>query len=71
MKKYFFKFKIELTPIDLTQLFPMKPSEFEISLQSKVMRKKSAENCRNGYVAEKGIVFKLLKMQISNLDSTN
>ena len=39
--------------MDLNQFFPMKPSEFEISHKLKVMIKKSAENFRNGYVAEK------------------
>jgi len=31
MKKYFFKFKIRFALVDLKGIFPMKPSEFEIS----------------------------------------
>ena len=54
--KLCFKFKIELIQIDLKQIFPMKPSEFEISLSVKSYDKKNCDkNCRNGYVEEKCI----------------
>ena len=43
-KKLFFKFKIGLILIDLNQILPMKPSEFEISLSVKSKNKINAEN---------------------------
>ena len=39
--------KIELTMIDLTQLFRIKPSEFVISLHPKVLIKKSFDKKLN------------------------
>ena len=43
-EKIVLKFKIELILIDLNQIFPMKPSEFEISLLVESYDKKTAEN---------------------------
>ena len=61
--KIYFKYKIGLILIHLNHIFPMKTSKFEISLLVESYdKKKSAENCRNGYVAEKRLVFKLLKI---------
>ena len=37
----------------------------------KLWQKKSAENCRNSYVAEKCIVSKLSNISIYNFNSTN
>ena len=51
--KIFLKFWIGLIQIELNQIFPMKPSEFEISLSVESYAKKTDENCWNGYVAEK------------------
>ena len=45
-EKLFFQLKIGLNRIDLTQFFPMKPSECKISLSVKSFYKnKTAENC--------------------------
>jgi len=49
----------------------MKPSEFKISIAVESYDKKTAENYRNCYVAEKRIVSKLSKVSIPNFDSTN
>ena len=57
--------------IDLEKILLMKPSEFEIPFQSKIMIKKLLKNCRNIYVVEKRIVSKLLKILITNINSTN
>ena len=51
--------------------FPMKPPEFKISISVESYDEKTAENYRNCYAAEKLIVFKLSKISILNIDSTN
>ena len=51
-KKYFQKFEIEHILIDLSYVFPVKPSEFKISILVKRYDDKTAENYRNDYVAE-------------------
>ena len=56
-EKIFFQFKTGLIPIDLTQVFSTKPSEFEISFSVESKDKKAAENYQNGYVAEKAHSF--------------
>ena len=57
--------------MDLNQIFPIKPSQFKISLSVESYDKKTFENCQNYHVAEKRIVFKLWKILTSNFDSTN
>ena len=57
--KLFLKFKIKLILIDLNQIFPMKPLGFQNVLSVKSYDKKTPENFRNSYVAEKRIVSKL------------
>ena len=42
MINYFFKFKLVLILIDVNKIFPMKPSEFEISLLVESYDKKNA-----------------------------
>ena len=49
----------------------MKPSEFKISISVESCDEKTAENYRNGYVAEKRTVSKLSEIPILNFDSTN
>ena len=49
----------------------MEPSEFKISFSIKNYDKKTSENYRNSYVAEKPVVFKLSKILVPNFDSTN
>ena len=51
--------KIGLIPIDVKQVFPMKPLEFEIFLFVKIYVITISENFRDDYVAEKRIVSKL------------
>ena len=46
------------------------PDLADVSCQSKVMMKKTAENYRNFYVAEKHIVSKLSQISIPNFNST-
>ena len=58
-RKIFSKFEIGMVLIDLNQNFPMKPSEFEISLSVESYEKKPDKNCRNGNVVEKRIISKL------------
>ena len=48
----------------------MKPSEFKISISVESYDEKTAENCRNYYVAEKRIVFKPSKISFANSIST-
>ena len=57
--------------IDRNQIFPMKPSEFNISISVDSNDEKTAENYRNSYVAGKCIVSKLSKISIPNLDNTD
>ena len=45
----------------------MKPSEYKISIQVESYDEKTAENCRNGYVAAERIVSKLQEILIPNL----
>ena len=52
-------------------IFMIKPPEFNISVLVKSYDKKTPENYRNCYVAEKRIISKLSKISISNLYSTN
>ena len=40
----------------------MKPSQFEISLSIENYDKKTSENCRNSYVAEKNYSFQTIKI---------
>ena len=70
-KKILFEYKIGLILINLNQTFPMKPSEFKISILVESYDEKTAENYRNRYVAEKRIVSKLSKISIPNFNSTN
>ena len=58
-----------LTLIDLNEIFPMKPSESKISLSVDSYDKKTAENFRNFYDAEKPIISKLSMISISNNNS--
>ena len=46
-KTIFLKCRIIINPIDLDQIFPMKPSEFEISLLVKSYDKEITENHQN------------------------
>ena len=69
-EKICLKFKIGSILIDMIQIFPIKLSESEISFSVERDDKKTAENYRNCYVAEKRIVTKLSKISISNLDRT-
>ena len=57
--------------IDLSKIFPIKPSEFKNSISVKSYDEKTVENYRNCYVAENRIVSKLSKISIPNFDSTN
>ena len=70
-KKNIFKIEIGLVLIELNQIFPMKSLEFKISLSVASYNKKTDENCRNVYVSENRIVYKLLKISIANIDNTN
>ena len=66
----FLKSKIGLTLIDLNWIFPMKPSEFEISISVKIYnKKKTTKNFRNNYDVEKRIVTKLAQIVKLNHDS--
>ena len=47
----------------------MKKSVFEIPISDESYNKKTAENCRKFYDAEKRIVSKLSKISIPNFDS--
>ena len=71
MKKYFSKLKIGLILIDLNQIFPMKPSKFEIFFSVESYDTKTAETCRNCYGAEERIVSKLSKVSMPSLNRTN
>ena len=64
-EKIFFSYKIGLTPVDLNQIFPMKPIGLEISLSAESYNKKLAENFRKIYDNEKHIVSKT----INDIDS--
>ena len=55
----------------MNYIFPMRPSEFKISISVESYDEKTAENYRNCYLAEMLIVFKLMKLSIPNFDSTN
>ena len=66
--KILFLFKIGLILIDLKKIFPVKQSEFKISKSVESYNKKTAENYRNCYVAEKHKVSKLLKISIQNVN---
>ena len=52
----------------LNLIFLMEPSEFKITISVESYDEETAENC---YVAEKPIVFKVSKISIPNIDSTN
>ena len=69
--KVFWKIEIEYILVDLKEIFPVKPSEFKVLISVERYDEKTAENYRNCYVAEKRIVFKLLKISIPNFNSTN
>ena len=60
-EKVFSKFKARLILINLNKIFPMKPSELEISFSVENYNKKTAESCRNSYVAEKEHNFLTIK----------
>ena len=60
-----------LFEIDLSQIFPMQPSEIQISVWIESYDEKTAENYRNCYIAEKHIVYKLFKISIPNFKSKN
>ena len=49
----------------------MKPSEFKFSISVESYDEKTAENYRNGYVAEKRIVSNMSKILILKFVSTN
>ena len=53
MKKIIFKIEIGYIQIDLDYIFPMKPSEYKISILVESYIEKKDENYRNCYVAEK------------------
>ena len=61
-KKIHLEFKIGLILIDQNQFFSMKPSNMKYIFSFKTYDKKTVEKCRNGYVAENRIVFKLYKL---------
>ena len=70
MKNSFLKFKIGLILIDLNKIFPMKPSEFEISVPVESSYEKLFE------IAEittmlKSHSFQTQKISILNFDSTS
>ena len=52
--------------LDLNQIFPMKPSAFEINISVESFDKK---NCRHLYDTEKRIVLKQSEKSIANFDS--
>ena len=54
----------------MTQIFSMKPSEFEISLSVETYDENTAESFQNFYDAEKRIVSTLSELSIPNLNST-
>ena len=54
----FFLIEKRLILIDLDEIFPMKPSKFEISHPVESIDKKTAENVRNFNDAEKHMVSK-------------
>ena len=49
----------------------MKPSEFKNSISIESYDEKTAESYRNCYVAEERIIFKLSKISIPHLNSTD
>ena len=53
--------------LDLSQIFPIKSSEFEISLSVESYDEETTQNCRNGYVDEKRIASKISEISIPNL----
>ena len=70
--KYIFHYEIAYILIDLNLIFPMKQSEFQISISVDGYDEKTSENYQNCYVSEKGIVSKLSKISITNFyDSDN
>ena len=58
-------------PIDLSKIFPMELSEFKNSISVESYDENTAENNRNGYVAENRIASKLSEVSIPNFNSTN
>ena len=68
-EKIVFTFKIELTQIDLNQIFPIISSEFEI--KPKLMMKKMPKIAKSGYDAGNRIVSKLSKILIQNFNNTS
>ena len=50
-------------------IFSMDSSDLKISISVECYEEKTAENYRNGYLAEKRIILKLLKISIPNFDS--
>ena len=69
--KNIFLLEIGYILIDLNQIFPMKPSEFKISISVDSYHEQISENFWNSYVAEKRIVSKLPHISIPNFDNTN
>ena len=65
------KFKIGLTLIDLTRIFLIEPSWFEISFSVISYDRNTAESCHNIYNTEERIVSKLSKILIPHFDRTN
>ena len=57
-------------PIASTEVFPMKPSEFKISLSVETYDKKTTGSCLNFYDVEKRIISELSKISIPNFDSS-
>ena len=71
VRKIFLEIGHILIDLILNYMFPMKPSEFRISISIESYDEKTAENCRNCYVFEKRIVCKLPKISATNFNSTN
>ena len=63
--------KLECILIDLTLISPKNPTEIKMSNSVESYDEKTAKNHRICYVAEKLMVSKLLKISISNFNSTN
>ena len=55
-EKYFLKFEIDYNLIDLNYIFPIKPSDFRISISVDSYDEKTVENTQICYVAEKCVV---------------
>ena len=70
-RKTFSEFVMGYIPMDLSQIFPMKPSEFKIPISVESYYDKTAKNYQYGYVGEKRIISKLLKVSIPKFQQHN